>query len=274
MRNICILIGLSCSISLSAQVHSSINNLVSNVGITGNVDGVYINEFHYDNSGSDSGEFVEVAGPAGTDLSTYKITLYNGGDQLKYQTLTLSGTIDNEGSGKGAVSFIISGIQNGAPDGIALSNSGSSSVQFLSYEGTITAADGDSNGVLSVDIGKSENSSTPIGYSLEYNEATTSWVNITNDSPGVLAQGPILSTAKNQIKGFKLYPVPASKGFINISSQHKTDMNVVVYDLLGKQIISTMLNDERLDVSMLDTGIYILTAFQEQSSTTKKIIIN
>src|SRR5690606_35449458 len=30
---------------------------------------VFINEIHYDNTGTDAGEFVEVAGPAGTDLA-------------------------------------------------------------------------------------------------------------------------------------------------------------------------------------------------------------
>ena len=30
---------------------------------------VFINEFHYDNDGADAGEFVEVAGPAGTSLN-------------------------------------------------------------------------------------------------------------------------------------------------------------------------------------------------------------
>jgi len=274
MRNICIIICLSTSITLLAQANMSLNNSVTNVGITGTVAGVYINEFHYDNAGSDTGEFVEVAGPAGTDLSTYTITLYNGGDNLKYNTLTLSGTIDDEGAGKGAVSFIISGIQNGAPDGISLSKSGSTSVQFLSYEGTITAADGDSNSALSVDIGINEDSSTLAGYSLEYNEGTTAWVTITNDSPGNLVQGPLLSTPNNQIKGFNLYPIPASNNFINISSYNKTEMKVTVYDLLGKQIITKMINNDRLDVSMLNTGIYIMKAFQEQSSTTKKIIIN
>ena len=30
---------------------------------------VFINELHYDNSGSDTGEAVEIAGPAGADLT-------------------------------------------------------------------------------------------------------------------------------------------------------------------------------------------------------------
>ncbi|MGZ8869334.1 MAG: endonuclease, partial [Thermoanaerobaculia bacterium] len=39
---------------------------------------VFINEFHYDNTGGDTGEFIEIAGPAGTNLTGYVIELYNG----------------------------------------------------------------------------------------------------------------------------------------------------------------------------------------------------
>jgi hypothetical protein len=39
---------------------------------------VFINESHYDNEGSDSAELVEVAAPAGTDLSGMAVVLYNG----------------------------------------------------------------------------------------------------------------------------------------------------------------------------------------------------
>ncbi len=34
---------------------------------------VFINEFHYDNSGGDVGEAIEVAGNAGTDLSGWSV---------------------------------------------------------------------------------------------------------------------------------------------------------------------------------------------------------
>ncbi len=41
---------------------------------------VFINEIHYDDSTStgDINEGVEIAGPAGTDLTDWKIVLYNG----------------------------------------------------------------------------------------------------------------------------------------------------------------------------------------------------
>jgi hypothetical protein len=39
------------------------------------VQAVWINEIHYDNTGADTGEFVEIAGPAGTSLVGYSINL-------------------------------------------------------------------------------------------------------------------------------------------------------------------------------------------------------
>ena len=39
---------------------------------------VFINEIHYDNSGSDTGERIEVVATAGETLSSYRLYLYNG----------------------------------------------------------------------------------------------------------------------------------------------------------------------------------------------------
>ncbi len=273
MRNICIILFVTLPLTLLGQTHLITNPSPINVGITGTIDGVYINEFHYDNTGADTGEFVEVAGPAGTNLSTYSISLYNGGDNLAYQTVTLSGIIDDEGSGIGAISFTFSNIQNGAPDGIALSKSGNTNVQFLSYEGTLTAADGVANGVLSVDITVDESSATPEGYALEYDEGSTAWVVVTNDSPGDFMQGSALSSSAPIIKGFKLYPVPASNDILNILSSLDTAMNITVYDISGKIIINKNINSNRLNVSLLYPGIYILRVSQNNASITKKLII-
>src|SRR5687768_934289 len=66
---------------------------------------VFINEFHYDNSGGDTGEFIEIAGPAGTGLSGYSLVLYNGANGASYNTLALTGTIGNQQNGFGTVSF-------------------------------------------------------------------------------------------------------------------------------------------------------------------------
>jgi len=128
---------------------------------------VFINEIHYDNSGGDTGEAVEVAGDANTDLTGWSIVLYNGNNQQSYNTVNLSGSIPNQQDGFGTLDFAISGIQNGAPDGIALVDASNNLVQFLSYEGSFTAIGGVADGITSEDIGVSEASSTLVGDSLQ-----------------------------------------------------------------------------------------------------------
>jgi len=129
---------------------------------------VFINEIHYDNSGTDSGEAIEIAGPAGTDLTGWSIVLYNGSGGAPYNTRALSGIISNQQGGFGTIAFTypVDGIQNGSPDGIALVNS-ATTVQFLSYEGSFTAVGGPADGLTSTNIGVTEGSSTPVGDSLQ-----------------------------------------------------------------------------------------------------------
>ncbi len=129
---------------------------------------VFINEIHYDNTGTDTGEAIEVAGPAGTDLAGWSLVLYNGNGGAPYNTTALSDVIANQQGGFGtvAVSYPTNGIQNGSPDGIALVD-GSSVVQFLSYEGAFTAVGGPANGLTSTDIGVAESSGAAIGDSLQ-----------------------------------------------------------------------------------------------------------
>jgi len=132
---------------------------------------VFINEIHYDNAGTDTGEAIEIAGPAGVDLSSWSLVLYNGNGGTVYNTLTLSGVVPNLADGFGALVFNYpaNGLQNGSPDGVALVNEVGVVQQFLSYEGVLTAVGGAANGLVSTDIGVSENSSVIVGQSLQLN---------------------------------------------------------------------------------------------------------
>lgn len=152
---------------------------------------VWINEFHYLNSGGDVGEFVEIAGPAGTDLTGWTVYAYNGSNGKTYDSISLSGTIPGQQNGYGTLDFAFGGLQNGDPDGLALIDAGSGVVQFLSYGGTFTAADGPAAGELLIDIGVKETRNTPVGYSLQlggsgdtYGEFT--WQDPLDDTPGAV----------------------------------------------------------------------------------------
>jgi len=138
---------------------------------------------YYDNSSSDIDEGVEIAGPAGTDLTSYKITAYNGSNGLKYLEKSLSGIIPNiDNSGYGTLFFPTEGLQNGAPDGIALDD-GTSLIQFLSYEGVMTATDGVAKDVASTDIVIEETGSTPVGHSIQLTGSGTEYENFSWTGP-------------------------------------------------------------------------------------------
>ena len=128
---------------------------------------LFINELHYDNSGSDSGEGVELAGVAGSELDGWQLLFYNGNGGSIYRSEPLSGRIPNLGSGWGVLNFTVAGLQNGAPDGVALIDPFAVTVQFLSYEGRFIASDGPAAGRWSQDIGVAEGSGTAVGQSLQ-----------------------------------------------------------------------------------------------------------
>jgi len=130
---------------------------------------VRISEIHYDNTGTDAGEAIEISGPAGTDLTGWSIVLYNGNGGAAYDTDVLSGTIPETCAPRGVVvlTYPVNGIQNGSPDGIALVDASNTVVEFLSYEGTFTAVGGPANGMTSTDIGVSEAGTEPTDQSLQ-----------------------------------------------------------------------------------------------------------
>ena len=135
----------------------------------------FINEIHYDNNGKDTGEAIEVAGPAGTDLSGWALVLYNGRNGTSYRTEHLSGVIPDQANGFGAIAFNFpTSIQNGSPDGIALIAYGQV-VQFLSYEGTFTAVGGPADGMTSTDIQVAESNFTPAEFSLQLKGTGTAY---------------------------------------------------------------------------------------------------
>lgn len=127
---------------------------------------VFINEFHYDNSGNDVGEFIEVVvGPAFLG-ATPSIQLYNGNNGRSYGSrISLDEFTPGPSNTPGLPTLYfkeISGIQNGAPDGLALAIDGVVR-EFLSYEGTFTAIDGIAAGMTSNPVGVAQGPSTPVG---------------------------------------------------------------------------------------------------------------
>lgn len=137
--------------------------------------GVFINEFHYDdaNASGDTGEAIEVVATAGEVLQGYSLVLYNGsnpGAATRYRTdpVPAGSVVTCGGSARIAVvRYPDNTLQNGASDGFALVDASGKVVQFLSYEGQITAKDGPAAGLRSSNLPVSESGSTTAGTSLQ-----------------------------------------------------------------------------------------------------------
>jgi hypothetical protein len=91
-------------------------------------------------------------------------------------------------------------------------------------------------------------------------------------SPGLTNDTP-LSINNYQNNLFVMYPNPSNTGFVNIKSNQMGAVQAQVFDMLGKQMINTTVVNERLEVSSLNAGIYIVKLTQNDRTTTKKLIL-
>ena len=196
----------------------------------------WINELHYDNIGTDAGEFVEIVieNPGSYALSDFAITLYNGNSGGLYD----SQTVDNFTVGTVSGNFTIytwmpASIQNGAPDGLSLSYQGTViSGQFLSYEGTLTATDGPAVGLTSTDMGVTEDSA-PVGESLQLLGVGTSYEDFAWQMPAASTQGNVNNS---QSFGGSLDPEPTNYPTAFNAIANELSINLSWTDAIGAQL--------------------------------------
>lgn len=156
-----------------------------------------ITEIHYDDAGADTGEAIEVTAPSPADLTGLSLVLYNGNVPAAATTYGTAATVPASDTGVAVVSYPSNGIQNGAPDGVALVTADGTVVEFLSYEGVMTASNGPAAGLTSTDIGVAEDGE-PEGQSLQLVDGT--WT------------GPLASTFGSPNSGGGTDPEPDPTG--------------------------------------------------------------
>ncbi len=192
-----------------------------------------INEFHYDNASIDTGEFVEVRVTAGALIDGLVLELYNGSNQMIYDTYSVDeGTKTSDGTFDYYV-IDTPGIQNGPPDALALSIDGAL-IEFLSYEGTLTGVGGAADGVTSIDIGVEEVGSTPVGFSLQRGEGDV-WDEPRTETRGIdnsliplfLNEIAVNTTGTPDFEFFELFGVVGTSldGYSLIQVEAATDFN-------------------------------------------------
>ncbi len=251
-----------------------------------------INEVDVDQTGTDVTEFVEILSDSPNfSLEGYIVVFYNGSDDESYKTVDLTGYVtDSEGffiigsSATPGVDISIgtsNTIQNG-PDAIAIYQDSASnfpngtpvtSVNLI--DAIVYGTDDDDDPELLAGL----NQTVQYDEDLNGNKETES---IQSDGAGSFCvtlptlraeNACVLGINQSQIDRFKIFPNPATNGYLYIYSKISGTKSISVFDVLGKQVIKTTLNGERLDISTLNSGIYILKIEQGKSSTTKKLVV-
>ena len=81
-----------------------------------------------------------------------------------------------------------------------------------------------------------------------------------------------LSVKENAIAGLRVYPNPVTNGTLYISTDANTTKSVVIFDVLGKQVVKTTAT-ESVNVSNLKGGVYIVKITEEGKTATRKLVI-
>ena len=84
--------------------------------------------------------------------------------------------------------------------------------------------------------------------------------------------GSTLGVKQNQIEGLKIYPNPVTNGTFFINTTSDSTKDVVVYDVLGKQVVKTSTTNA-VNVSNLKSGVYIVKITEEGKTATRKLVI-
>lgn len=233
-----------------------------------NAQNAWINEIHYDNDGGDVAEGVEIViEDAGSyTLSDFQVTPYNGNGGTSYSAATAE--TFTVGATEGNFTFYVYevSLQNGAPDGVCLSYQGTV-LQFLSYEGSFTATDGDANGLTSTDIGVSEAGTAAIGTSLQLSGSGTDYASFTwqpsaTATAGLLNNGQSFGTpAEPQISGVSHFPVaPTTADAVGVFATITDDVAVTSADLYWSLTSPVTTGDNYISMNVFAGDVYTTTA--------------
>ena len=82
-----------------------------------------------------------------------------------------------------------------------------------------------------------------------------------------------LSINNNEIIEMLVYPNPVEKNYINITSSEEGPKKIKIYTITGSKILDTTIKGKTLDISSINSGIYILKVTINEQSKLSKLII-
>ncbi len=253
---------------------------------------IRINEVDVDQDGTDVTEFVEILSDSPNfSLEGYIVVFYNGSNDKSYKTVDLTGYVTDSsgffiigGSGTPGVDISIgtsNTIQNG-PDAIAIYQddannfpNGTPVTNTNLIDAIVYGTNDDDDPELLAGLDQTVQYDEDLNGSSETESIQSDGAgSFCVNSPTLRAENAcILGINQSRIDMFKIYPNPATNGYLYIDSKLSGVKNISIFDVLGKQVLNIRLNGLRLDISILKSGIYIVKIEQGKTSTTKKLVI-
>jgi len=131
------------------------------------------------------------------------------------------------------------------------------------------------NGTTTSDIGASGTYAVPTVDGEAYSVEVLIFIDdIDVDSRSVsFSVDSALAVKENELDRFSVYPNPTSLGYVNINSKNIGSFEVIVFDILGKLVVNTIVTNNKLDVSNLESGLYIMKLKQDNATVTKRLVI-
>lgn len=100
-----------------------------------------------------------------------------------------------------------------------------------------------------------------------------------NGTPQVVARSiadieTLDTKAFNAIDGLTMYPNPVANGAtLNITTTNTSDMTVQIFNILGKEVHNTTVNNNTIEISNLNSGVYMVKITQDGKTATRKLVV-
>ena len=82
-----------------------------------------------------------------------------------------------------------------------------------------------------------------------------------------------LSTNDSQILDMRIYPNPVDGNFVTILSPVNGIKDIQIFDLNGRVVIDTTINNNTLDVSSINSGFYMIKVTIDGQTKISKLVV-
>jgi hypothetical protein len=84
---------------------------------------------------------------------------------------------------------------------------------------------------------------------------------------------PPMTQSNTSIEGLNLYPNPVTNGKVYITSKNDLEKEIIIFDVLGKKVLQTIITTKELNISNLSPGVYIIKITEENATSSRKLIV-